>query len=231
MSEAVKRVVIVGGHGKIALLAAPKLVEAGIAVDSLIRNPDHADDVAATGASPLLLDIEGADVDALADAFAGADAVVFSAGAGGGNPPRTRAVDQDAAIRTMDAAQKAGISRYVMVSYARSQTDIHTLDTESSFYPYAAAKHHADNYLRESTLDYTILGPGKLTLEPASTKVTIVDSEAASATTSEGGPEATNTSRENVAEVIVHVLTNDDVARRATVNFFDGETPIEDAIL
>ncbi len=116
-------------------------------------------------AEPVVLDVEEADTAALAEAFAGAEAVVFSAGAGGGNPERTRAVDQDAAIRSMDAAEQAGVSRYVMVSYARSETDIHTLDTDSSFYPYAAAKHHADNHLRSTKLNYAILGPGKLTEE------------------------------------------------------------------
>ncbi|TLP98282.1 SDR family oxidoreductase [Nesterenkonia salmonea] len=224
-----KKVVIVGGHGKIALLAAPKLVEAGLSVESLIRNPDHAEDVTAAGASPVVLDVEHTDTDALAEAFAGASAVVFSAGAGGGNPARTKAVDQDAAIRTMDAAAQAGVSRYVMVSYARSEADIHNLDPENSFYPYAAAKHHADNHLRETDLDYSILGPGGLTNEPASGKITTVDADGAAEATAQGGPEASRTSRENVAEVITYVLTAP-AARRQTVNFFDGETPIADAI-
>jgi uncharacterized protein YbjT (DUF2867 family) len=224
-----RKVVIVGGHGKIALLAAPKLVEAGLSVESIIRNPDQAEDVTATGASPVVLDVESGDSDALAEAFSGASAVVFSAGAGGGNPARTKAVDQEAAIRTMDAAAQAGVSRYVMVSYARSEVDIHQLDPESSFYPYAAAKHHADNHLRGTELDYTILGPGALTNEPATRKITVVDADNAAEASSKGGKEAVSTSRENVAEVISHVLTAD-VARRSTVNFFDGETPIADAI-
>lgn len=224
-----KKVVIVGGHGKIALLTAPKLIESGYDVASLIRNPDHRDDVAATGAEPVLLDVEQADTSALAQTFAGAEAVVFSAGAGGGNPPRTKAVDHEAAIRTMDAAAQAGANRYVMVSYARSEVDIHNLDPESSFYPYATAKHHADNYLRGTELDYTILGPGGLTQEPASGKVSVVDAEGAAKISAEGGREATETSRENVAEVIRYVLTND-AAIGKTVNFFNGEVSISDAI-
>ena len=223
MSE--KRVVIIGGHGKIALLAAPKLTRAGYAVDSVIRNPEHSEDVSAAGADPVLLDVEQADVEALAEAFAGAEAVVFSAGAGGGSPARTKAVDQDAAMRTMDAAAQAGVSRYVMVSYARAETDIHTLEPENSFYPYAAAKHHADNYLRGTELDYTILGPGRLTLDPASRKLQIL----AAFLLGHGGEGVTHTSRENVAEVIAHVLS-ERVAVKQTVNFFDGETPLEEAI-
>ncbi|WP_147103411.1 SDR family oxidoreductase [Nesterenkonia populi] len=220
-------VIIIGGHGKIALLAAPKLADAGYDVRSLIRNPEHADDVRAAGAQPVLLDIESAGTAALEEAFAGAEAVVFSAGAGGGSPERTKAVDQDAAIRSMEAAQQAGVARYVMVSYARSETDIRTLDPESSFYPYAAAKHHADNHLRGTSLDYTILGPGKLTQGPASGKVRVVDVDEAAA--AQESPEAVAASRENVAEAIRHVLTQQ-AAVRETVNFFDGETPLPEAI-
>ena len=221
-----KRVVIIGGHGKIALLAAPKLTQAGYSVDSVIRNPEHAEDVSAVGANPVVLDVEQADVETLAEAFAGAEAVVFSAGAGGGNPARTKAVDHEAAVRTMDAAAQAGATRYVMVSYARAETDIHSLDPESSFYPYAAAKHHADNYLRGTELDYTILGPGRLTLQPPSGRLRILDGASGEG----GGDEAVaETSRENVAEVITHVLSAR-AAVRETVNFFDGETPLEEAI-
>lgn len=227
MSE--KRVVIIGGHGKIALLAGPKLTQAGYSVDSVIRNPDHAEEVSAAGANPVVLDVEQAEVESLAEAFSGAEAVVFSAGAGGGDPARTKAVDQEAAIRTMDAAAQAGASRYVMVSYARAESDIHSLDPESSFYPYAAAKHHADNYLRGTELDYTILGPGRLTLEPASGRLRVLDAESASSGQGDGGAEVADTSRENVAEVILHVLSTR-AAVGETVNFFDGETPLEEAI-
>lgn len=224
-----KRVIIIGGHGKIALLAAPKLVGAGFAVNSVIRNPDQAEDVAEAGATPVILDIESADVDALAALFSGAYAVVFSAGAGGGNPDRTNAVDYEAAVRTMDAAERAGVSRYVMVSYARSETDIHSLDPKDSFYPYAAAKHHADNHLRGTGLEWTILGPGKLTLEPATRRVTVLPAEEISRKMAERGPEAADTSRENVAEVLVHVLSTEAAIRR-TVNFFDGEEPLKEAV-
>lgn len=224
-----ERVVILGGHGKIALLTAPKLVEAGWQVDSLIRNPDHREEVAATGAEPVLLDIEEADVDQLAEVFGGASAVVFAAGAGGGNPARTQAVDLEAAVRSMDAAQQALVPRYVMVSYIRSETDIKTVDPESSFFAYAKAKHHADEHLRSTELDYTILGPGSLSLEPATKMVRVIDGVGADSS-GEAPPSDVTTSRENVAEVILHVLTTGAGSRR-TYNFSDGDTELKDAIL
>ncbi|WP_166984198.1 SDR family oxidoreductase [Paramicrobacterium fandaimingii] len=224
-----KRVVIVGGHGKIALLAAPKLVAAGYRVESLIRNADQSEEIRAAGAEPVVLDIETADVGALSGAFAGAEAIVFSAGAGGGNPDRTRAVDFEAAVRTITAAEGVGVSRYVMVSYARASVDIENIDPESSFYTYAKAKHDADVAVRESSLDYTILGPGRLTLEPATGSITLADE---SGNVVEGGRSDDDkvTSRENVAEAIVHVLATK-AAVKKTVNFYDGDTAIADAIV
>ncbi|SEC53247.1 Nucleoside-diphosphate-sugar epimerase [Paramicrobacterium humi] len=222
------RVVIIGGHGKVALLAAPELVNAGFTVSSLIRNPEHSDDVSAAGAQPVVLDIENADVDALAHEFSGAAAIVFSAGAGGGNPARTRAVDFDAATRSMRAAAQAGVPRFVMVSYARAGVDIDSLDERNSFYAYAQAKHDADAELRATDLDYTILGPGRLTLDAATGRIQLAD---ASGDVPDQGfaDDEKVTSRGNVAQVIAHVLAHD-AAIRETVNFYDGATPIADAI-
>jgi uncharacterized protein YbjT (DUF2867 family) len=222
------RIVILGGHGKVALLAAPKLTTAGFAVDAVIRNPEHAADVEAAGATPRILDIETATVDELAELFAGAQAVVFSAGAGGGNPERTHQVDFVAATRSIDAAKQAGVDRYVMVSYARADLDVDVLTESNSFYAYAKAKHDADAYLRASELDYTILGPGLLTLEPASNKVLVADADG------EGvdapiADDAKVTSRDNVAAVIAHVVATG-AASRTKVNFYDGDTPFADAI-
>ncbi|UTT39528.1 SDR family oxidoreductase [Glutamicibacter mishrai] len=227
MSEE-RRVVLIGGHGKVALLAAPKLVARGFAVDSLIRNPDHSAEISATGATPVVLDIENAGVEQLAEAFSGAHSIVFSAGAGGGSKERTRAVDFDAAVRSMEAAKQAGVSRFVMVSYSRALVDVDNLDPENSFYTYAKAKHDADAVLRETDLDYTILGPGALTLDPASKKITIADENG---NIDGKAPEAENgkVSRENVAEVITHVVDTE-AAQRSTVNFYDGSTAIAEAI-
>lgn len=219
-----KRIVIIGGHGKVALLAAPKLKAAGYGVDSIIRNPGHGDDVRNAGANPVMLDIESADVDAMAAAFKGAAAVVFSAGAGGGSPERTRAVDHEAATRAMQAAERAGVKRFVMVSYAGADTDVDRLDPSDSFYPYAKAKHDADAKLRESGLDYTILGPGLLTLEPASGKLQRTETAGA-----DWPDDKRVTSRDNVAEVIAHVIKTG-AASRQTVNFYDGEVPIAEAV-
>ena len=222
------RVVILGGHGKVALLAAPKLAAAGFAVDSVIRNPDQAADIEAADAHPVVLDIETADTDALAEVFAGADAIVFSAGAGGGSPERTKAVDLEAAKRAVDAAEQTGVKRFVMVSYATVGIDLDRIDPSNSFYPYVEAKHGADAYLRNSDLDYTILGPGHLTLDPSQALVTIADERGDIEGRTPGDGQGV-TSGELVADVITYVIVND-AAVRETVNFYDGSVPLAEAI-
>lgn len=117
------RIALIGGHGKVALLAEPLLVDAGHSVSAIIRNPDHRADIEATGATPVVADVETMDTEALTQLLGDHDVVVWSAGAGGGKPDRTYAVDRDAAIRSMDAAKAAGIKRYVMVSYLGAKPD------------------------------------------------------------------------------------------------------------
>ncbi|MGV0697919.1 SDR family oxidoreductase [Mycolicibacter sinensis] len=214
------RVVIFGGHGKVALLLSPILSERGDQVTSVFRNPDHSEEVAVTGAVPVVADIEQLDTDALAKLVTGHDAVVFSAGAGGGNPARTYAVDRDGAIRVIDAAGQAGVRRFVMVSYFGAGPG-HGVAEDDGFFPYAQAKAAAAAHLRASDLDWTVLGPSRLTLEPATGRI----QTAAAADNADKG----TVSRANVAQVIAACLIEPSTSRR-TIEFNDGETPILEAL-
>ena len=211
------RIAIFGGHGKVALRLALLLVNAGHEVTSVIRDPGHADEVAATGATPVVADVEQLDTDQIAEVLSGHDAVVWSAGAGGGNPARTYAVDRDAAISSMDAAVAAGVDRYVMVSYLGAGPD-HGVDPESSFFPYAESKAAADEHLRGTDLAWTILGPGALTLDEGTGGVEIADR-----------PERGDVTRDDVARVAAEVLARPQTAGR-TINFNNGDTPVVEAL-
>ena len=209
-------ILIIGGHGKIALLAAPLLAERGDDVTSVIRNPDHTADVEAAGATARIADVEKLDTEQLAELFRGQDAIVWSAGAGGGSAERTYAVDRDAAIRSMDAAAIAGVDRYVMVSYFGASTD-HGVPEDNSFFAYAEAKAAADERLRTTGLDWTILGPSTLTLDPPTG---LIDTTAT---------ESGSVSRADVAAVIAEVLHRDDTTGRSIL-FNEGSTPIAQAV-
>lgn len=212
------RIAIIGGHGKVALRLSTILAGEGHSVTSFIRNPDHAADVAQTGATPSVLDVENTTTAALAEALKGHDAVVWSAGAGGGNPARTYAVDRDAAIRSMDAAAEAGVERYVMVSYLGAGKG-HGVPEDNSFFPYAEAKAAADEYLRGTGLAWTILGPGALTDKPGTGAIDVDPPR-------EGGRE---TSRANTAIVAAAVLDLPETAGR-TIEFRDGTLPVAAAL-
>ncbi|WP_122261285.1 SDR family oxidoreductase [Ornithinimicrobium cerasi] len=214
------RIAIIGGHGKVALRLSPLLREAGHEVDAIIRDAEQADEVAGTGALPVVADVERLDTDALTDLLAGHDVVVWSAGAGGGDPQRTYAVDRDAAIRSMDAATRAGVDRYVMVSYLGAGPD-HGLAQDDPFYAYADAKAAADEHLRGSALDWVILGPGGLTLDPPTGRIEVVlpGQEV-------GGGQV---GRDDVARVVAAVIGRGDLGGR-TVEFIAGEVPVDEAL-
>ena len=211
------RTTIIGGHGKVALRLAKLLGATGHDVTSWVRNPEHVADVEAAGATALVADVESLQVDEMAAHLAGQDAVVWSAGAGGGNPARTYAVDRDAAIRSMAAADAAGVRRYVMVSYFYDRPH-NGVPPDSSFFPYADAKARADEHLRATTLAWTILGPSRLTDEPGTGSI-------------ETGPgvRSRSVSRDDVAAVVAQVLETPATVGR-TIDFNNGPTPIIDAV-
>jgi uncharacterized protein YbjT (DUF2867 family) len=211
-------VVIVGGHGKVALRLAEALTGQGHTVRSTIRNEAHGADVEDSGGVPYLLDIEGSDAHDFADVFGGADAVVFSAGAGGdGNAERKRTVDLEGSLKSVEAAGLAGISRFVQVS-AFGVDDPLPDDTDPVWRAYVEAKRDADAALRASDLDWTIVRPGRLTDGPATGSVRI------GADIPSG-----EISRTDVAAVIVAVL-EDDSTIGAQFELTEGDATISDAI-
>ena len=212
------RVIIIGGHGKVALLAAPLLVADGHDVTSVVRNPEHVRDVEATGATAAVLDLENASTEQIADLVRGSDVVVWSAGAGGGNPERTYAVDRDAAIRSMEATAQAGVERYVMVSYFGAGAD-HGVPADNPFHAYADAKSAADAHLEATDLAWTILRPSALTLDAATGHIESGD-----------GVVAGRVSRDNVAHVLRSVVAHPEPTARRVIAFNDGPRPIDAVI-
>jgi uncharacterized protein YbjT (DUF2867 family) len=163
------QIAIAGGHGQIALMLTGRLTAAGETVVSLIRNPEHSDEVRARGGQPVLCDLERATVDEIAEAIAGADAVVFAAGAGAGSgAERKLTLDRDGAIKLVDAARALEVPRYVMISSVGAENPP---DGDDVFSVYLRAKAQADAALQASDLGWTIARPGRLTDGPATGRV------------------------------------------------------------
>lgn len=205
-------VAIAGGHGQIARLLTPLLAGRGDRVRALIRNPGHADAVRALGAEPVLLDLETAGDAEVAAAVAGADAVVFAAGAGpGSGPERKLTLDRDGAVKLMGT----GVPRYVMVS---AMGAVDPPGGDDTFSVYLRAKADADAALRDAGLHHTIVRPGRLTDDPATGRVAIAPSLPRGAI-----------SRADVAAVLAAVLAD---ARTAGTEFdlVAGDDPIAEAL-
>ena len=211
-------IVIAGGHGKIALILERLLAQRGDSVAGLIRNPAQAADLEAAGAEAVVVDLEKASVEEVAEHVRGADAVVFAAGAGpGSGAARKETVDRDAAILLADAAEAAGVDRYVMVSAMaadprqppRMRCSRHTCGRKALRTRRSGPAPH---------LNWTIVRPGMLTDDPGTGRVTIADS------TGRG-----SIPREDVAAVLVAVLDEPRTAGQ-TFELISGETPIDEAI-
>jgi len=212
-------VVIAGGHGQIALRLARLLAARGDTALSLIRNPAHADDVRAAGAGPVVLDLETAKPDEVADQLTGADAVVFAAGAGpGSGAARKDTVDRAASVLLADAAEQAGVRRFVQIS-SMGAGEPPRPGTDDTWAAYITAKTEAEDDLRARDLDWLVLRPGMLTNDPGTGLVTL-----AAPPVGRGA-----VTRDDVASVILALLDTP-AADRQTLELIGGETPIKDAI-
>ena len=180
----------------------------------LIRNPDHAADLEADGAIPVLCDLEQDDP---APHVGSADAIVFAAGAGpGSGPERKRTVDYGGAVKLIEAAEQLGVRRYVIVSSMGAG------DPESApeqMRPYQQAKHDADEALARSSLDWTIVRPGRLTDEPGAGRV-----ELAPRLGRYG-----EVPRQDVAAVLLAMLGADNTVR-GTYELLGGDMPVGEAV-
>jgi len=163
---------VVGGHGQIALALTRLLAVDGIEVRSLIRNPDHAEEVREAGGHPVECDFESASDQEVDSAISGSDVVVFAAGAGpGSGAERKETVDYGAAVRLIDAAKRNGSPRYVMISAVRADPEY---PGDEVFAVYQRAKGRADAELIASGLDHLILRPVRLTEEPPTGQISLV---------------------------------------------------------
>jgi uncharacterized protein YbjT (DUF2867 family) len=170
------RVVIAGGHGRIARRLARLLAAQGDRAVGIVRNPDHVEDLTALGADAVVLDLERATVDQVAGVLGGADAVVFAAGAGqGSGAARKETVDLGAAVLVARAAEQAGVRRFLQVS-AMGLDRAGDEGMDEVFRAYLVAKAAAEDDLRGRDLDWTIVRPGRLTDDPATGQVNVAES-------------------------------------------------------
>jgi nucleoside-diphosphate-sugar epimerase len=216
------RIVVAGAHGQVARRLGRLLSARGDTVVGIIRNPGHTADLAADGVTAAVLDLESATVDQVAGVLAAADAAVFAAGAGpGSGTARKDTVDRAAAVLLADAAEQAGVRRYVLVSSMGVESVAGGARPEGMdevFAAYLQAKLAAeDDVLARPGLSTSVLRPGALTDDPGTGRVTL-----------ERHVDRGSIPRDDVAAVLVALL---DAGRNgAVVELVSGPTAIDDAV-
>jgi len=210
-------VAIAGGHGKIGRRLGRVLVDRGDDVRGLVRNPDHAVDLEADGVHAVVCDLESAGADEIAGAIAGADAVVFAAGAGSGSGAKRKwTVDRDGAVKLLQAARAVGARRYVIVSSVGAESPPSGDDV---FEVYLRAKAEADQAVMASDRAWTVVRPGRLTDDPGAGRVRV-----------DSTPFRGSVSRDDVAAVLAVVL-NAPESEGKVVYVGGGDDPIETAVV
>jgi len=213
------RVVIAGGHGKIALLLERLLADRGDQAVGLIRNPAHAADVQRAGGEAVVCDLEVASAGEVAVLLSGADAVVFAAGAGpGSGAPRKDSVDRAASVLMADGAGQAGVRRFVQVSSMGAGQPPRPGGGEV-WAAYITAKTAAEADLRARDLDWTILRPGSLTEAPATGRIRLAPPPVPAGTVP----------RADVAAVIAALL-DEPATRHQTLELVSGDNPVAAAV-
>jgi uncharacterized protein YbjT (DUF2867 family) len=213
------RIVIAGGHGKIALLLEQLLADRGDQAVGLVRNPAHVSEVKQAGAEAVVCDLETASAGTVAALLAGADGVVFAAGAGpGSGPARKDTVDRGASVLLAQAAGQAGVRRFVQVSSMGAGQPPRP-GSDDVWAAYIAAKTAAEDDLRTRDLDWTILRPGGLTDGPATGRVRLAVPPVP----------AGRVPRADVAAVIVALLEAPGTSSQ-TLELTGGDTPVAAAV-
>jgi len=215
------RIVIAGGHGKIALQLGRLLAERGDTAVGLIRNPAQSGDLSAAGIEPVVLDLENSDAEAVAKVLAGADAAVFAAGAGpNSGAARKDTVDRRASVLLADACEQAGVNRLVQISSmgAESVRNVPATPEDDVFTVYLRAKLAAEDDLRRRPLAWTVLRPGGLDDAPATGRVRLAASV-----------ERGSVPRADVAAVLLGLL-NEPRSAGLVLELVGGDVPVAEAI-
>lgn len=221
------RIVIAGGHGKIARLLAGDLSRDGHEVIGLIRNEDQGADLMVDGAAPVVIDLEGASVQDVTSVLSGADVAVFAAGAGAGSgDERKKTVDLGASVLLADAAEAAGVPRFIQIS----STGVDSVrggavpdSVPADFVAYLRAKLAAEEDLTKRPLAWTIVRPGGLTDDPGTGAVRLD-------LTGPGHAEQRGTvPRADVAAVLAELIRTG-AGERRVLHLLSGPVPVADAV-
>ncbi|WP_251554662.1 SDR family oxidoreductase [Neobacillus muris] len=210
------KVFVVGANGKIGHHLVRFLsADNQHTVRAMVREEEQGTEFQRFGAETAIVNLEGG-VEEIADGAKGCHAIVFTAGSGGHTgADKTLLVDLDGAVKTIEAAEKVGIKRFIMVSALQAHR---RENWNNAIKPYYVAKHYADKMLEQSNLTYTIIRPGRLLDKTGTGKISIAEDI-------KNG----SISREDVAKTIIASLNEGNTYYRA-FDLVSGDIPIGEAL-
>jgi uncharacterized protein YbjT (DUF2867 family) len=205
------KVLVIGANGQVGHQLVEKLKDKGHQPVAMVRKEEQVEKFKEKGIDTVLGDLQKD----FSHAFEGVDSVVFAAGSGDTGADMTVLIDQEGAIESVDNAEKAGVKHFVMLSSMGADAPKEAEQMQHYLY----AKHRADEHLKASGLDFTILRPGMLTNDSGTGKVRLF----------EGGTEIAEIPREDVANVLAHIVDTNKPEGK-TYYLHEGDTPVEDTL-
>ncbi|MDR9415487.1 MAG: SDR family oxidoreductase [Gracilimonas sp.] len=209
-------VLIIGANGQIGKRLVHQLKDSDFTPVAMVRKETQREQFQKENIRTVLADLEND----ISHAFENIDAVVFTAGSGGHTPKsQTKVIDENGAKKAIDEAKKSGVNRFIMISALKANRD--PKSWSESMQHYYEAKSAADEYLRRSGLDYTILMPGRLSNDKGDGKVELsmhIDKIKGRLIT-----------RDNVANTVVEIIKKQNTIGKS-LELLQGETPIEEAV-
>jgi uncharacterized protein YbjT (DUF2867 family) len=210
----VMNVLVVGATGKTGKLVVELLLEEDHYVAAMVRDKGKLTEMEKMGAKPVLTDLEF-DV---GFAVEGMDAVIFAAGSGPGtSPDKTKAVDQEGAIKLIEACEKNAVERFIMLSAKGVDKPEEGPDKLKT---YLHAKKNADDRLIKSNINYTII------------RASLLNDQEEKGTVTAGknlGNSLGEISRIDIARIIVNALENPNTYRKV-IEVTGGLQPIDEAL-
>ena len=161
--NAMRAITILGATGPTGTLVTRQLTAEGATVIAVMRSADRQAEFEALGARVILADAMDRDslFPALEKAAQSTDTLLNLLGGNPFQPPESWP-DREGVMNTTDAAIAAGFRRYILVTSVGTGASWEFVPSDAYIRPILELKSAAEEHLKTTSLDWTIIKPGGL---------------------------------------------------------------------